>query len=544
MVTMEKDEELALFLELRRREKEKRSSFLVSNNNNHPLTSDADAHLGIRGGVSGTATTLLVPPRKTAAERFLDSENDKSDYDWLITPPRTPVFPSAEMEAQKSLMHQLGRNPRPTALSSRLTNIQAEPGSRGPSKPSGLNSSINAGNRRTATSVRTRPASRSSTPTSRPTLPSPRLGRSSTPTSRPTLSSTKPARASTPTRNPTTQRPSTPTRTTTVQRPSTPTRTNTAQRPSTPTRTNTAQRPSTPTRRSSTPTSRPSLPSSRSSSRPSTPTRRSSAPLSSSQILSSAPASRSSSVTRSAPLAAAYKTPVQSRGSSPTPAASRPRVPWNPDEMPGFSHEAPPNLRTSMPERPASATRGRPGARSSSSSSSASNGRPRQQSSSPARRRSTSTASSAPVGRMPISIKSISQIMDRDELRKLAPAPPKLDQHSLSLTSSLDSTGSARSLSKKSLDMALRHMDIRRSINSNLRPLMTNVPASSMYSVRSSTGGSTRSWTVGSGESPHATSSNCSSSEPSVNNAFFADENELSSSERGNSSPTSQASRW
>ncbi|CAN1853651.1 hypothetical protein LINPERHAP1_LOCUS41105 [Linum perenne] len=459
----------------------------------------------------------------------------------LITPPRTPILPSTEMEAQKSMMHQLGRNARPTALSSRLTNIQAEtaPKSHGAYKPAnimtssvGLNSS-SAGNRRSSSSVRTRPASRPSTPTSRPTLPSPRMGRSSTPTARPALSSTKPSRSSTPTRN-ATQRPSTPTRSTT-------------QRPSTPTR-STTQRPSTPT-------SRPSLPSLKSSSRPSTPPRRSSAPLSSSQVMS-APGSRSSSVTRSASVA--YKTPVQSRGSSPTPAVKS-RAPWNPDEMPGFSNEAPPNLRTSLADRPASATRGRPGARSSSSSSgAASNGRPRQQSSSPARRRSTVSN----VSRMPISVKSISQIIDRDDLhqgmvervgsmRRIAP-PKQDDQRSslsnssgVSLSSSLDSTGSGRSLSKKSLDMALRHMDIRRSIRSNLRPLMTNVPASSMYSVRSSGGGSTRSWTSG---SPHGTSSNCSSSEPSVNNGYFADgmeaeENEFTS-ERRSSSPTSQASRW
>ncbi|CAN1303732.1 hypothetical protein LINPERPRIM_LOCUS25957 [Linum perenne] len=441
----------------------------------------------------------------------------------LITPPRTPVLPSTEMDAQKSLMCQPGRNARPTALSSRLTNIQAEtaPKTHGAYKPAnimtssvGLNSS-SAGNRRSSSTVRTRPASRPSTPTSRPTLPSPRM----------------PSRSSTPTRT-ATQRPSTPTRSTT-------------QRPSTPTR-STTQRPSTPT-------SRPSLPSSKSSSRPSTPPRRLSAPLSSSQVMS-APGSRSSSVTRSASVA--YKTPVQSRGSSPTPAVKL-RAPWNPDEMPGFSNEAPPNLRTSLADRPASATRGRPGARSSSSSSgAASNGRPRQQSSSPARRRSTVSNG------MPISVKSISQIIDRDDLhqgmvervgsmRRIAP-PKQDDQRSslsnssgVSLSSSLDSTGSGRSLSKKSLDMALRHMDIRRSIRSNLRPLMTNVPASSMYSVRSSGGGSTRSWTSG---SPHGTSSNCSSSEPSVNNGYFADgmeaeENEFTS-ERRSSSPTSQASRW
>lgn len=76
---------------------------------------------------------------------------------------------------------------------------------------------------------------------------------------------------------------------------------------------------------------------------------------------------------------------------------------------------------------------------------------------------------------------------------------------------------------------------------------MTNIPASSMYSVRS---GSTKSRTVSVTDSPLATSSNASS-EPSVNNnSFILDGSELDDihdfgSERGNSSPVSQHScRW
>ncbi|XP_039025591.1 uncharacterized protein LOC120158950 [Hibiscus syriacus] len=64
-------------------------------------------------------------------------------------------------------------------------------------------------------------------------------------------------------------------------------------------------------------------------------------------------------------------------------------------------------------------------------------------------------------------------------MRKLAPLKPD-DKHSLHGNSSTksespDSSGFGRTLSKKSLDM-----DIRRSIPGNLRPLMTNIPASSM----------------------------------------------------------------
>lgn len=49
----------------------------------------------------------------------------------------------------------------------------------------------------------------------------------------------------------------------------------------------------------------------------------------------------------------------------------------------------------------------------------------------------------------------------------------------------------------------------------SLRPLVTSIPASSMYSIRS---GSTKSRTISNSDSPLATSSNASS-EPSVNNA-------------------------
>lgn len=79
--------------------------------------------------------------------------------------------------------------------------------------------------------------------------------------------------------------------------------------------------------------------------------------------------------------------------------------------------------------------------------------------------------------------------------------------------------------------------DIRRSVPGNLRPLMTKIPASSMYSVRS---GPTRSRMVSVSDSPIATSSNASS-EMSVNNNNPIDENidDESNSEKGVRSPAS-----
>ncbi|KAK8563876.1 hypothetical protein V6N12_036011 [Hibiscus sabdariffa] len=562
MVMKERDEELALFLEMRRREKEKeKSSNLLSLNNseeqlNLPLGSNVNVNGNGGGGGSPVAKVVsALPVRKTATENFLNSENEKSDYDWLLTPPGTPLFPSLEMESQKTLMSQLGMsNARPVALKTRLANLPEEPASKSTLalKQQTVSAGVNSSNtltKRPSSSGGPKSASRPATPTGRPTLPTAsKPSRSSTPTSRANLSSVKPAAS--------TARASTPTRS---------------------------------TARSLTPTARPSLPASKSTSRSSTPTRR---PASSSSTLTaSAPSGRSSSVTRSAhttssvpksasltslmkpapatsvtksgpaassitkPTSTATKSSVPSRGTSPT-VKSRP---WKPSEMPGFSLETPPNLRTSLPERPSSASRGRPGAPGARSSSveANSNGRPRRQSCSPARSRASSgsighgssirsvrrvdTNGSDSESPVVIGTKMVERVVN---MRKLA--PPKQDDYhrnnpTAKLSTSLDSSGFGRTLSKKSLDMAMRHMDIRRTISGNQRPLMTNVPASSIYSVRS---GSTRSRTVSVSDSPLATSSTASS-EPSVNNnSFFIDGSEIDdndiSSERGISSPTRQ----
>lgn len=205
--------------------------------------------------------------------------------------------------------------------------------------------------------------------------------------------------------------------------------------------------------------------------------------------------------------------------------------------MPGYSLDAPPNLRTSLSDRPTSATRGRPGAPSirSSSVEPVPNGRVRRQSCSPSRGRlpngmSHTSGSSVPVPALNrayakandnlspglYGTKMVERVIN---MRKLVP-PKQDDKHSphsnfSGKSSSPDSSGFGRSLSKKSLDMAIRHMDIRRTVPGNLRPLMTNIPASSMYSVRPA--GPTRSRTISVSDSPLATSSNASS-EMSVNN--------------------------
>ncbi|XP_050214236.1 uncharacterized protein LOC126665455 isoform X2 [Mercurialis annua] len=426
------------------------------------------------------------------------------------------------MDSQKNAVNQnRTSNTCVTALKSRLTNIQEEPTSRTnvaskrTTLPSQTNSS-HTNNRRPSSSGGPTSATRAATPTGRSTLPATiKPSRASTPTSRATMPSSKP--------------------------------TGPALRSSTPTRT---------FPRSSTPTTRSSVPASKSNSRSATPTRPMSTP--SSAPSAAAPGVRSSIMVKS--VSTTLKNPVPSRGSSPT-VKSRP---WKPNEMPGFSLDAPPNLRTSLPERPASASRGRPageGTRSASTEA-GSKTRPRQQSCSPARGRSltgsgngsrisnpaksrASNNGSDDVNPVMMGTKMVERVVN---MRKLAPS--KLDDYhsthnnSAGKTSCLDSSGFGRTLSKKSLDMAMRHMVIRRSISGDLRPL-TSIPASSVYSVRS--GGSTKSKTNSVLDSPLATSSN-TSSEPSVNNSFIlADGIDMEindfGSERGNWSPTSQSGK-
>ncbi|KAI5325870.1 hypothetical protein L3X38_034944 [Prunus dulcis] len=522
----DRDEELALFLEMRRREKdkEKNTNFLLRPNKNAdeldaiaaPLDSDN------RGGSEVSRIVgPVAPQRKSRMDEFLNSENEKSDYDWLLTPPATPLFPSLDSEALKTAISQTEVPiDRVSGPKSRLANIKPEPTSRGniaskhPTLTSGLNSS-SIGNRRPSSSGGPAAAPRrSATPTGRSSLPSStKPSRSSTPNSRATLSSVKPMAS--------TVRSSTPSRS---------------------------------IARSSTPTARPSVPASKSTSRSATPTHR---PSSSIATTLSAPSGRSSSATKPRPTSS--KNPVPSRGSSPT---VKPR-PVKSSEMPGFSLDAPPNLRTSLPQRPASASRDRPGApsfRSSSVIAGNSNGKPRQPSPSSGRASygsATANGNSHRVISRPSSNDSDdvnpvligTQMVERVvNSRKLAP-PKQNDHHTTQNNSagkslSSESSGFGRNLSKKSFDMAMRHMDIRRSMTGNLRPVLTNVPASSVYSVRTRPA---KSKTTSATDSPLATCSNASS-EPSVSNIPVSLEGcEIEDvdlgSEGGNSSPASHQGR-
>ncbi|CAG7890654.1 unnamed protein product [Brassica rapa] len=491
MLNHDRDEELSMFLEMRRREKEHRGESLLTGSDNvsinGALTTAVSAALS--GISSETVPSQRYPLRRTAAENFLYSENEKSDYDWLLTPPGTPQF---EKESHRSVMNQLDApNSRPTVLKSRLGNCGEEMISRnndktqmssasGPSSVSGL--------RRPSSSCSSRSTSRPSTPTTRST------SRPSTPTRRSTTTNTSTTRPVTTTRA-STSRSSTPTSRATL----TASRATTSiSAPRTTTSTGSA-RSATPTRSKTQPSSAPSK---KPLSRPATPTRRPSTPTGPSIVSSKAP----------------------SRGTSPAPTVKSSR-PQKPPEMPGFSLEAPPNLRTTLSDRPVSA-RGRPGVASAPGSRSSSiergsggMGHSRRQSCSPSRGHAPvgNTNGSLPGARVrgkayndsfsPVAMgnKMVERVVN---MRKLG--PPRLTENgggrgTVKSNSAFNTLGYGRNLSKSSIDMALRHMDIRRGMTGNLRPLVTKVPASAMYSVRS------RSTSVT--NSPVATSSTISSSE-------------------------------
>ncbi|GFP94373.1 hypothetical protein PHJA_001581700 [Phtheirospermum japonicum] len=143
--------------------------------------------------------------------------------------------------------------------------------------------------------------------------------------------------------------------------------------------------------------------------------------------------------------------------------------------------------KTSLPKRPASASRGRPSAPASSV------GKPRQKSSSPVKTRGPngnaviksrgySGGGDDEVNPVVMGTKMVERVV---QMRKLA--PPKQDGY-VSINDNakkptLDNSGFGRSLSKKSLDMAIRHMDIRRSV-----VLSSKSSTSSSDSLKSSNG--------------------------------------------------------
>uniref|UniRef100_A0ACD5TGB8 Uncharacterized protein n=1 Tax=Avena sativa TaxID=4498 RepID=A0ACD5TGB8_AVESA len=447
-------------------------------------------------------------------EDLLDSEIGKNDYDWLLTPPGTPRVPALEV-AQKTpssniLPKRTLTRSSSTTRASRLSVSQTENGhSAVPTRPARSNSvtrpsvqsSLMSNNNRTSvlnTSI--------SSVSSRPTTPSRRSSIIAAPKQPVPASRPVPARSSTPIK----PRPSTPAKT----RPSTPVKTHQATSNSTTdavaSRTTSTQssRPSTPNSRSriisnsssgSIPaTSRPSasagiipatsrtgssssnvhgasnatslssgtVPSmSRSSSRSSTPTRQPAARPSAPALgrlpsfgRNSSSSSLTTSMNRSAASSGRNSAPSSAPSSRPSSPGPRPRAPVRPLDIPDFPSETPPNLRTKLPERAVSAGRSRPGMASGIRSNS----------------NTEQLAASAPVKKISVAAASRSKFSDAS-----SKAPSRSNGHQNRQTERSDSqasrtarpvavagsdNGFGRTISKNSLDMAIKHMDIRQNL--------------------------------------------------------------------------------
>ncbi|CAA6654579.1 unnamed protein product [Spirodela intermedia] len=352
----------------------------------------------------------------------------KHDYDWLLTPPGTPHDSSLDfMEARPA---SVAPRANPSARSASATKASRVPApdseSKTPARAAARSSSVarasifaahssNGSGRASALNT-----SMASVTSSRP----------STPGSRPTSSS-----ASRQTSHPIASRSSTPSKT----RPATGPPPGDKPRPAY-SSSSSSSRPSTPTARPQQ-LSSPSSLAARSSCRPSTPTRRARA-----QSPAPAPAAaRSPSVGRSSGGAAA------ARPSSP---ASSARPPPQPAVPLGFPLVVTPNLRTKVPERPVSAGRSRPGL-------------PLTVRASPV----PETAAAASASRRQSPSRSRLQSNGQGSTRDTAAPKATATKEAAAAPAAAptESTGFGRTISRKSLDMALRHMDIRQSLGGGVR---------------------------------------------------------------------------
>lgn len=371
IVFKERDDDLALFNEVQTRE---RDDFLLQSNDDFEdtfvtkLRHFSDHKLGINIASRGESSDLL------------NTEEEKNDYEWLITPPDTPLFPSLDDEAPQNILAHRGRpRTQPISISRSSTMEKSHRSSRGSPSPSRLSPSPRSGN----------------------TTFQPRGRASSGPSSSP----------------PATLRPS--------------------------------SKPSSPAPRASTPTAR---------------------RLSTGSTSTMSPGARGISPVKT------------SRGNSASPKVRA----WQAN-IPGFSTEAPPNLRTSLADRPASYVRG--------SSPASRNGR---HSKSPTASRSISSSHSHDRDRLSSRSKGSIVSSADDEVESLSSitvdGPERPNSRNMSgfrNNKALFSQKPSRPISsssapKRSFDLALRQMDHRRGPQNMFRPLLSSVPSSTLYAGKAS----------------------------------------------------------
>ncbi|RAL39216.1 hypothetical protein DM860_002749 [Cuscuta australis] len=391
---------------------------------------DSDGTVPVKLGRLSVGSVIVG---KNGSDDLLSSsEEGKHDYDWLLTPPGTPL-PSSNVNEPQPAHVALASRSRPLARS-----VSA-------SKPSRL--SVSHSENSSQPARRTRSSS-----VTRPSISSSQYNNYSNKSSNNILNTSSASvssyiRQSTPTRSSSSARPST----TTTSRPI-------LSRPSTPPRghpsLSTGSRPSQ-SSRPSTPTSRPQITSSMSSSaprsttsRPSTPTRRNSFP----SVLPTSSSGRTVSNGRNVGSVSRPSSPARSTASVSRPSSPGPPIRRTPQPivLPDFSLETPSNLRTSLPDRPLSVGRSRPGAPLSGKGAmdipNAGN---------PPRRQPS------PSGR--VRVVGNGHSSDASDSGRVSHGS-KLPQRK-SVRTPTESVGFGGTISKKSLDVAIRHMDIRNGPN-------------------------------------------------------------------------------
>lgn len=174
----EKDDDLALFNEMQSKERENfllQSSDDAEDSFSTKLKYFSDFKLGISVPVRGETSELL------------DADEEKNDYEWLLTPPDTPLFPSLDDEPPPANAARSGRpRTQPISISRSSTMDKSYRSSRGSASPNRLSPSPRSGS--STLQSRGRPSSapqtspiRQATPTRRP---SPSPSKSSTPARR------------------------------------------------------------------------------------------------------------------------------------------------------------------------------------------------------------------------------------------------------------------------------------------------------------------------------------------------------------------------
>ncbi|XP_050205258.1 uncharacterized protein LOC126655232 [Mercurialis annua] len=382
-----KDDDLALFNEMQSRERE---DFLLQSSDDFEDTFSSKLR-----HFSDFKLGISVPARGESSE-MLNADGEKNDYDWLLTPPETPLFPSLDDEPPPVNVPSRGRTrSQPITISRSSTMEKSYRSSRGSASPNRLSPSPRSGN----SSLQSR--GRQS------------LGPHSSPTH--------------------------------------------------------SQRPVTPSRRPSPPPSKASTPATRSS----TPTPRRTSTGSGTRGVS--------------PVGTRGVSPVRtSRGNSASPKISA----WQ-SNIPGFPSEVPPNLRTSLADRPASYVRGSSPASRNGKESASKFGR---QSMSPTATRSVSSSHSQDRDRVSSHSRgSVASSGDDDvdsmqsihvgSLDRLAARKTSTFTNNRTMAISKKSTriSSPSSAPKRSFDSALRQMDHRKSPQNMFRPLLSSVPSSTFY---------------------------------------------------------------